>query len=41
MRTDDPAVKGGTRLSHFVTHVESMDTTLAELAGRGIDAGIT
>ena len=31
-------VNGGTRLSHFVIHVDSMDVTLRELAGRGIDA---
>ena len=27
-------------LSHFVITVESMDATVAELAGRGIDAGV-
>ena len=30
--------RGGTGLSHFVIHVESMDATLATLAARGIDA---
>lgn len=35
----DPAtmVDAGTRLSHFVIHVDSMDDTLAELTTRGID----
>jgi lactoylglutathione lyase len=31
-------VEGGTRLSHFVIQVESMDVALTELAARGIDA---
>ncbi len=31
-------VEGGTRLSHFVIQVESMDVTLTELTARGIDA---
>jgi lactoylglutathione lyase len=35
---DRPEVGDGTRLSHVVIHVESMDGTLAELAARGIDA---
>jgi lactoylglutathione lyase len=35
---DETAVRGGTGLSHFVVHVDSMDVTLAELAARGIDA---
>jgi len=37
----DPNVvdlSGGTRLSHFVIHVASMDVTVTELAGRGINA---
>jgi lactoylglutathione lyase len=33
-----PPVDGGTRLSHFVIQVDSMDAALAELAARGIDA---
>src|SRR4051812_29861744 len=32
------AVDTDTRLSHLVIHVDSMDATLGELAGRGIDA---
>ncbi len=31
-------VPAGTGLSHFVIQVESMDATVAELAGRGIEA---
>lgn len=31
-------VAGGSRLSHFVIQVESMDVTLGELATRGIEA---
>lgn len=31
-------VDGGTRLSHFVLQVDSMDVMLRELAARGIDA---
>jgi lactoylglutathione lyase len=37
----ETAVEGGSRLSHFVVHVESMEVTLADLAGRGIDAEAT
>src|SRR6266567_35743 len=33
----ETAVDRGTRLSHFVIHVDSMDVTLTELAARGID----
>lgn len=32
------AVSDGSRLSHLVIHVDSMDVALAELASRGIDA---
>ena len=35
---DETAVSGGTRLSHFVIQVDSMDVTLSELAEVGIDA---
>jgi lactoylglutathione lyase len=37
----DPArseLEPGTRLNHFVIKVESMDTTVAELAARGVEA---
>jgi lactoylglutathione lyase len=34
----ETAVGGGTRLSHFVIHVDAMDATLTELAARGINA---
>ena len=33
-------VNGGTRLSHFVIQVESIDVTLTELAAQGIDADV-
>src|SRR3712207_2067239 len=33
------AVGADTRLSHLVIQVDSMETALAELAGRGIEAG--
>jgi lactoylglutathione lyase len=33
-------VNVGTRLSHFVIKVESMDATISELAARGIDAEV-
>jgi lactoylglutathione lyase len=35
---NETALNGGTRLSHFVIQVESMDITVTELAARGIDA---
>ena len=35
---NETAVDGGSRLSHFVIKVESMDITLTELAASGIDA---
>jgi lactoylglutathione lyase len=35
---DDTEVQHGTRLSHFVIQVDSMDATLSELASRGIEA---
>src|SRR5437870_991325 len=35
---NETEVDGGTRLSHFVIQVESMDVTLTELAARGIGA---
>ncbi len=34
----EAALDGGSRLSHFVIQVDSMDVALTELAGRGIDA---
>jgi lactoylglutathione lyase len=37
---NEPEVSGGTRLSHFVIQVDSMDDTLTELAARGIDAEV-
>jgi lactoylglutathione lyase len=36
----DTAVDGGSRLSHFVIQVESMDVTIRELSTRGIDAEV-
>jgi len=35
---NETEVNGGTRLSHFVIQVDSMDVTLSELAARGIEA---
>ena len=35
---DETAGNGGTRLSHFVIQVDSMDVALSELAARGVDA---
>jgi lactoylglutathione lyase len=35
---NEAEANGGSRLSHFVIHVESMDVALTELAARGIDA---
>ena len=35
---NDTDVNGGTRLSHLVIQVDSMDATLRDLAARGIDA---
>ena len=34
----ESVVSGGTRLSHFVIQVDSMDATLSDLAARGIHA---
>ena len=37
---NETEVNGGTRLSHFVIQVDSMDVTLSELAALGIDAEV-